>query len=97
MHVIDHTAGAPMEETRNVLKESARIARGNISALQMLDVEKFDILLIPGGFGAAKNLSSFATKGANMTVDAGLAEVWLSFNFITLEQDNSDNILLDCV
>ena len=95
--MIDHTAGAPTEETRNVLKESARIARGNISALQMLDVEKFDILLIPGGFGAAKNLSSFATKGADMTVDAGLAEVWLSFNFITLEQDNSDNILLDCV
>lgn len=80
MHVIDHTAGAPMEETRNVLKESARIARGNISALQMLDVEKFDILLIPGGFGAAKNLSSFATKGADMTVDAGLAEIVKKFH-----------------
>jgi len=80
MHVIDHTAGAPMEETRNVLKESARIARGDISALDKLDVDKFDALMIPGGFGAAKNLSTFATEGSDMSVDTGLSEIVAKFH-----------------
>ena len=48
MHVIDHTSGSPMSETRNVLKESARIARGKISALSDLKPEEFNALILPG-------------------------------------------------
>ena len=48
MHVVDHTSGSEMPETRNVLKESARIARGKISPLSDLKVENFDALVIPG-------------------------------------------------
>ena len=48
MHVVDHTAGTEMSETRNVLKESARIARGKISALTELNVGDFDALIVPG-------------------------------------------------
>ena len=55
MHVINHLSGEPMAgERRNVLVEAARIARGNIKALDALEVEEFDALLVPGGFGAAK-------------------------------------------
>lgn len=60
-HVVDHTKGAEMDETRNVLVESARIARGEIAALASLDAAAFDALVIPGGFGAAKNLCNHAT------------------------------------
>ena len=69
MHVINHLSGEPMAgERRNVLVEAARIARGNIKALDALEVEEFDALLVPGGFGAAKNLSNFAVAGAAMEV-----------------------------
>lgn len=67
-HVINHITGEEMPETRNVLIESARIARGNIKDLKTFDAENFDALLIPGGFGVAKNLSDFAFKGARMKV-----------------------------
>lgn len=57
MHVIDHIKGEPaVGETRNVLTESARIARGNVSALSELRSKEYDAVLFPGGFGAAKNL-----------------------------------------
>ncbi|NLL28218.1 MAG: isoprenoid biosynthesis glyoxalase ElbB [Bacteroidales bacterium] len=68
-HVINHINGNVLNETRNVLVESARIARGNISDLKDFNSKYFDALLIPGGFGAAKNLSSYAFDGANMTVN----------------------------
>jgi enhancing lycopene biosynthesis protein 2 len=67
-HVINHLNGEEMQETRNVLVESARIARGNISDLKDFDPGEFDGLLFPGGFGAAKNLSTWAFEGANSTV-----------------------------
>ena len=60
-HVIDHTKGAPIEEGRNVMTESARISRGAISPLGELREEEFAALVIPGGFGAAKNLCNHAT------------------------------------
>ncbi|CBY12457.1 unnamed protein product [Oikopleura dioica] len=63
LHAINHCAGAPHEETRNVLQESARIARGKVTDLKELNVEDFDALLVPGGFSAAKNLSDWALKG----------------------------------
>ncbi len=68
-HVINHLTGTEMNESRNVLVESARIARGKIRDLNQFKAEDFDILIFPGGFGAAKNLSDLAFKGANCTVN----------------------------
>lgn len=67
-HVVDHMTGNEMNEERNVLVESARIARGKIRDLKEYNPANFDILLLPGGFGVAKNLSSFAFDGADCTV-----------------------------
>ena len=69
-HVINHITGDEMDETRNVLIESARIARGDISPLSEFDGKDFDALIFPGGFGAAKNLSTVAFDGANAKVNA---------------------------
>jgi len=68
--VIDHITGEPMAQSRNVLVESARIARGNIKSLGEANVSVLDALILPGGFGAAKNLSNFATDGADCQVQA---------------------------
>jgi len=68
LHVINHLTGEEMPESRNVLVESARIARGNVKDIRDADVEDFDALIVPGGFGAAKNLSNFAIEGAGCTV-----------------------------
>lgn len=62
-HVINHLTGEEMPEKRNVLVESARIARGNAKPLSELRTEEFDALIFPGGFGAAKNLSTWAFDG----------------------------------
>ena len=67
-HVINHITGEEMKETRNVLVESARIARGKIRKLKEFNPASFDGLLIPGGFGAAKNLSTWAFEGAGSSV-----------------------------
>ncbi len=59
-HTINHIKGEPVPtDSRSVLEESSRITRGNIKDLQDLKAEHFDALIIPGGFGAAKNLSNF--------------------------------------
>ncbi|MGQ9619602.1 MAG: isoprenoid biosynthesis glyoxalase ElbB, partial [Bacteroidales bacterium] len=68
-HVINHITGEVMNEKRNVLVESARIARGKIKALIDYKTEDFDGLIFPGGFGAAKNLCSYAIDGIEMKVD----------------------------
>ena len=68
-HVINHITGKEMNEKRNVLIESARIARGEISDLAKFNASEFDALIIPGGFGAAKNLSTFAFDGADCKVN----------------------------
>ena len=68
MHVINHLTGEEMPESRNVLVESARIARGEVKDIREANVEDFDALIVPGGFGAAKNLSDFAVNGAECTV-----------------------------
>ena len=67
-HVIDHLTGQEMAESRNVLVESARIARGQVRDVRELKAADFDALVIPGGFGAAKNLCDFAFKGASCSV-----------------------------
>ena len=74
-HVVNHLTGAEMPETRNVLVESARIARGKIKPLTDLDMRSFDALLFPGGFGVAKNLCSFAFKGADCEVHPQVGKV----------------------
>lgn len=66
MHVVDHQNGTVMEgESRNVMVESARIARGPVVDIAALKTSDFDALIFPGGFGAAKNLSDFAMEGAD--------------------------------
>lgn len=67
-HVIDHFTGKESDDSRNVLVEAARIARGAIRDLATFDAAEFDAIVFPGGFGAAKNLSSFAFDGADCTV-----------------------------
>lgn len=74
-HVINHITGQEMNETRNVLIESARIARGRINPLSSFNAGDYDALILPGGFGAAKNLSDFAFKGANCSVNEEVATV----------------------
>ncbi|ABV85432.1 isoprenoid biosynthesis glyoxalase ElbB [Shewanella pealeana] len=70
LHVVNHFTGEVQQgETRNVLVESARIARGEIKALDDLNIAEFDALVIPGGFGAAKNLCDFAVSGADHEVE----------------------------
>jgi enhancing lycopene biosynthesis protein 2 len=69
-HVVNHLTGTEMDETRNVLIESARIARGKIKALSEFSGKEFDAIIFPGGFGAAKNLSTFALDGSNCQVDS---------------------------
>ncbi|XP_064466058.1 glutamine amidotransferase-like class 1 domain-containing protein 3, mitochondrial [Ornithodoros turicata] len=69
VHVVNHLTGEPdKNEVRSVLVESARIARGKIQPLSQLNVADIDAVAFPGGFGAAKNLSSFAADGANCKV-----------------------------
>ena len=67
-HVLNHITGEEMPEKRNVMIESARIARGNIKDLKSFDPSEYDALLFAGGFGAAKNLSDFAFKGDKFVV-----------------------------
>ncbi|KAJ1219071.1 hypothetical protein NDU88_006642 [Pleurodeles waltl] len=57
MHVIDHLKGSPTEERRNVLAESARLARGDIDDLADIKINDFDAVIFPCGFGVAINLS----------------------------------------
>ena len=68
-HVVNHLTGEEMDESRNVLVEAARIARGNIHSLDKYDYNDFDALILPGGFGVAKNLSTYAFDGPDCKVD----------------------------
>ncbi len=74
-HVINHLNGEVMDESRNVLVESARIARGDIKPLKEFKAEDYDALIFPGGFGAAKNLSTVAFDGADAKVNPDVERV----------------------
>lgn len=74
-HVINHLTGEVMDESRNVLVESARIARGDIKPLKDFKAEDYDALIFPGGFGAAKNLSTVAFDGADAKVNPDVERV----------------------
>ncbi|MBX9495499.1 isoprenoid biosynthesis glyoxalase ElbB [Yersinia enterocolitica] len=75
LHVINHLTGEESTEQRNVLVESARIARSLIKPLSVANSEDLDALIVPGGFGAAKNLSDFAIKGSECAIDPDLVKL----------------------
>jgi enhancing lycopene biosynthesis protein 2 len=76
MHVVNHLTGeVAAGETRNVLVEAARIARGKIKDLATVKAGELDALILPGGFGAAKNLCDFAVKGAECSVNPEVARL----------------------
>lgn len=66
--VINHFTNSPTSEKRNILIESARIARGNIKDIKDINPKDIDAVIMPGGFGASLNLSSFANDGAKTSV-----------------------------
>ncbi len=66
--VMNHYSGKATGDTRNMLAEAARIARGKIEPLSMLSDHDYDALIMPGGFGVAKNLCTFAADGASGTI-----------------------------
>lgn len=74
-HVINHLTGQEMPEKRNVLIESSRIARGKIRDLKDVKAADMDALILPGGYGAAKNLCGFAFKGAECKVHPEVSRV----------------------
>jgi enhancing lycopene biosynthesis protein 2 len=79
-HVINHYTGEAMaDEVRNVLVESARIARGVITNLNDIERLDLDALILPGGYGAAKNLSNYAFRAAECEVNADVATAIQSF------------------
>ncbi len=80
-HVVDHVHGTALPgASRNILEESSRIARvGRCQDLALADPAKFDALLLPGGFGVAKNLCTFAFEGASATVRPDIADFIQAF------------------
>lgn len=74
---INHITGEAEPEARNCLVEAARIARGDIMALDQANPARYDAVILPGGFGAAKNLCDFAAKGADMSLNPDI-EKWLA-------------------
>ncbi len=78
-HVVDHQSGQEMDQKRSVLHESARIFRAPVKPLSELKASSAEAVVFPGGFGAAKNLSDFGFKGADMTVNAEVSRVLKDF------------------
>lgn len=77
-HVVNHHSGEEASgERRNVLVESARIARGPVMDLALLKVSDVDAVIFPGGFGAAKNLCSYAFDGPELSVHPEVERVTL--------------------
>lgn len=74
LNVVNHHTGEEVPgETRNVRVEAARIARGPVQDVKEVDPSSLDALILPGGFGAAKNLCDFAVKGADCSVNEDVA------------------------
>ncbi|MDE1477162.1 isoprenoid biosynthesis glyoxalase ElbB [Xenorhabdus bovienii] len=74
-HVINYLNGEEEKETRHIMQESARITRGNIQPLSQVDTNTLDALIIPGGFGVAKNLCNFAFKGSECEINKDLLSI----------------------
>ena len=81
MNVVNHITNEEVKnETRNTIIESARIARGQVKDIKSISSNELDALIIPGGFGVAKNLCDFATKGENLTVNTDLEKIILEMH-----------------
>ena len=78
-HTINHLINEEANQPRNVLEEAARIARGNVKNMEELKASDYDILVVPGGFGVAKNLSDFAFKNEKFTVSPSFEKVIMDF------------------
>ncbi|SPP32644.1 Enhancing lycopene biosynthesis protein 2 [Arsenophonus endosymbiont of Aleurodicus floccissimus] len=78
-HVVNHLTGEQTSEKRNVLIESARIVRGKVKPITECDSSNFGALIVPGGFGVAKNLSTFAFEGSNFKLQPDLLKICQSF------------------
>lgn len=78
--VVNHLTGKPTPESRNMLTEAARIARGEVSALTTLDAAQHSAVIFPGGFGAAKNLCTFAKDGPGCSVHPQVERVIKEFH-----------------
>ncbi|HKL71979.1 MAG TPA: isoprenoid biosynthesis glyoxalase ElbB [Marinilabiliaceae bacterium] len=79
-HVINHLTGQETKESRNVLVESARIARGDIKSIANLNSSNFDAVIFPGGFGVAKNLCSYAFEGIDCKVNPEVESIIRKFH-----------------
>jgi enhancing lycopene biosynthesis protein 2 len=77
--VVNHISGKSQQSNRTMLDEAARIARGKIKSLKELFPDKYDALLIPGGFGVAKNFSDIAFKGGEAEVNQEIATIIRGF------------------
>lgn len=78
--VVDHRSGRAAPENRNILTEAARIARGKIRDLAGAQPDEFDALVFPGGFGAAKNLCTFAANGPDCSVNPDVERLALGMH-----------------
>ena len=78
-HTINHSKGEESGDIRNILVESARIARGEIKSLEHCHSKDFDALIFPGGFGVAKNLCSFAFEGSAGSINPEVERVSREF------------------
>lgn len=78
-HVINHTTGEEMLESRNMLIESARIARGEIKVPTQEMLDGLDALVLPGGFGTAKNFTQWAFNGPDGDIQSDVKEIILHF------------------
>ena len=81
LHVVNHsTEETTKEDSRNILKESARPVRGKITTLEDLNPDDWDALILPGGYGVAKNLSYFASENSDCIVDSLVEKAILAFH-----------------
>ncbi len=79
-HVVNHLTGEEMPEKRNMMIEAARITRGNITEIKSVDINQLDALVIPGGFGSAKNLTNWAFEGPNGTIRSDVQNLLLGIH-----------------
>ena len=79
-HVINHLDQSQQDEVRNILVESARLARGEVLNVNLCEADNFDALLLPGGFGVAKNLCTFAFDGPDCDVNEQVQKLMRDFH-----------------
>jgi len=79
-HAVNHVTGQEESQNRNIMNEAARIARGKIASITTLDPKQFDALILPGGYGVAKNLSDYAKRGKDCEVNPELSRIVRAFH-----------------